>query len=756
MKISLLTLKPNRYKNTYYKAKPQISQNTYPVFLGVQCQEKNFQLKNVKNLHCPICGLVMLNNAQKNDFINDVSGKTGEELIEALSKYDDETVLVGDDFKNEHKTIYRPIKAKVIEVIKESAKEYPKLNLLQLVKLKKEEYLEPLIKEQLKVTSELEDYLEKVSITEEEKANIYNLIEEFKKQIKGESETEFKRKNYIHAFGNVVSNPKIQEKIIEILEKLPKSTNDVNSFFVKYSKEAKSAKEIASKFVEQSIPSAEHLLPKSKGGKDNTSNYICDCAECNSLRSDIDFDVWLKQKPQIAKGLQRYIYVVQKVIDEGNFRKEYNDYVEDIIKTIHKLSYGKLKLRAPKSTNEEINRVIYAKRLEEIENIKRKVGELHQRKNQLKTQIRELEANPQFNNIVQLEIFKKQICISQKKLSSIESELLSQQKIKQDALKILTEATRLRISLEKEDNEETRKQLADLDELSQKKILASAEEKIKTLEISLNNTKNNITKLQKKAATLQNLVTSTDELAKEIEAQQKLLEQANIILAQIEKVKKEIEFETRLNKSISDLDIEIAKLEELNKELELNLENSQTSDMQPEAQYEQYCENLELLKVGQDIMEYAKTQRSKMPALSAKFLSKAQELIKEKTLELVEKDGVKYYKNKAKIESIEHEKEDCKKQLEAIEQLKAQLKKLEKELENVLQGTTLDELTKSLEYLKKQKQTIEEIQKISEYRVELEIIEDTINYNDGILKQLRNFKNMSNEQFQDCINMIFY
>ena len=191
--------------NIINKSQKPIKKQAYatnPISFQAQCSVKDFKLKEIPNLHCPVCGLVMLNDEQRKAFIDDVAPKTGENLIEALTKYEVATDLVGEHPRNEQKTIYRSLKAKIIEVIKQTAKQYPKLNLLQIVRLKRNEFLTPLIKQQLAITAELEEYLESVELTEEERKTIKGIISEYKSQILGESDVEFKRKNYIHALSN--------------------------------------------------------------------------------------------------------------------------------------------------------------------------------------------------------------------------------------------------------------------------------------------------------------------------------------------------------------------------------------------------------------------------------------------------------------------------------------------------------------------------------------------------------------------------
>ena len=46
------------------------------------------------------------------------------------------------------------------------------------------------------------------------------------------------------------------------------------------------------RFDEKLIRTKEHIIPKSKGGKNNLRNLIYACIECNSLRGNMDFNVF--------------------------------------------------------------------------------------------------------------------------------------------------------------------------------------------------------------------------------------------------------------------------------------------------------------------------------------------------------------------------------------------------------------------------------------------------------------------------------
>ena len=91
MKITLNLINNNiKYKklstNPFLNQKQKTDSFEKTSFKGIQCSEGSFRLKDLENIHCPICGLLMLNEEQIKEFIADVSNKKGMALAKALEK----------------------------------------------------------------------------------------------------------------------------------------------------------------------------------------------------------------------------------------------------------------------------------------------------------------------------------------------------------------------------------------------------------------------------------------------------------------------------------------------------------------------------------------------------------------------------------------------------------------------------------------------------------------------------------------------
>lgn len=375
-------------QNTLSNPFSQLNKDTLQISFGSDhCAVQNFKVKDIDNLHCPACGLVMLTEKQIATFINEVSQQKGEDLIRVLEKYENESTITKKEARDKKQMgIFRPIKKQVVDIIKKLAKENPNLYIDQLVTIYAQECLDKLIDKQIIVCDELCAYINQ-NIQDSEKEKLLEKLEEYIRQIKGESSETFSRKKFIYGMKQGVSSFKQKNEIEAIASKLPTSENDVNSFFVKYSKnEKRNSRLIAEKLVNTAIPTAEHLQPKSKGGKDRISNYICDCAECNSARGNTDFYDWIQTLPEFEEKLQDYIYDIQDAIDDEKLSPKYDTYIEQVIDTIATLSEGEIILEIPDSKNPKKIAATMQKRQKDINRIKNEQAKLEAKKLILKKQ----------------------------------------------------------------------------------------------------------------------------------------------------------------------------------------------------------------------------------------------------------------------------------------------------------------------------------------------------------------------------------
>ena len=61
------------------------------------------------------------------------------------------------------------------------------------------------------------------------------------------------------------------------------------------------------KFVSEKYRSVEHIKPKSKGGKDNISNYAMSDRLINSERGNMPLENWIKIHPDYLQNMKNYV-----------------------------------------------------------------------------------------------------------------------------------------------------------------------------------------------------------------------------------------------------------------------------------------------------------------------------------------------------------------------------------------------------------------------------------------------------------------
>ncbi len=316
-------------------------------FTGKKTTSANFEIKNILNLRCPICNQIMLNEEQELEFSRDIISKTGESLIKALEFYEDERNITQDWEYGKKQSIFRKSRQEIVDIIKKLALEHPKLNLKQLIMLHAKPILQDLSDSQLKVINELKNYTYTNIENEQELEAFNNTLDEYIEMINGEGEYVFSRAIFLKEISKVTRNKDVQRQINLIAQKMPAPKSYIDIFFIKAMQTRRqNSKKIAKNLFHMSGITIEHLQPKSKNGKDRASNYICDCADCNTKRGSKPFHNWMEEIPNFDIQLQNYINQVQQAIENGEISPNLN-YFKNIKETIKTLSHGKIDLKIP-------------------------------------------------------------------------------------------------------------------------------------------------------------------------------------------------------------------------------------------------------------------------------------------------------------------------------------------------------------------------------------------------------------------------
>lgn len=157
----------------------------------------------------------------------------------------------------------------------------------------------------------------------------------------------FRRKSFIYDVIRIIEDyPEIevQDKLISIAQKLPTSQEFLSAYILKISTEP--SDKIGFRLIWPSLASIEHLLPRSRGGKDIMANFGVATTRENSDRKSIDFTEQLKRRPNASKNCQKYVDRLIELYHNGTFETLgiNPEYIIDFANTIYTISNKQLKL----------------------------------------------------------------------------------------------------------------------------------------------------------------------------------------------------------------------------------------------------------------------------------------------------------------------------------------------------------------------------------------------------------------------------
>lgn len=755
MKINLLLTNIKNRQNQFKTLKNQNSENRktqssafsklvlplnyYTSNLSInfqaRCPEDAFAVKDILNLHCPVCGQIMLNKNQIEEIANQLANKTGEKLIRTFEFYEDERNITKDESETEKRSIFRNQKQQIVNILKELARKHPNANLSELVKIEADKCLGELIVAQMDVVRELENYLSTAPLELGELESLNYIIQIYKNQILGKNEERFKRQAFIHDLKNRVQNEEVQAKINEIISKLPNSSNSIDSFFVKWGFNNPSCKEIAHNLVYDARPTAEHLLPKSKGGKNDTLNYLCDCAECNSSRGNTDFKDWAKTIPDFEQKLQEHLETIARTLDGGALDYTYYGYIEGIVKTISDLSQNSINLTLPKVCNSP--EIIHAerKRNNALNRAKEAISALEIKISTLKEEIRGLQEYPYYNEITYLrtllereEDITKAIESNKEKLGEIESEL-------REIARLKKKITDVELQLEKMRNNQNSPAYA---------------EKQKTLETYRNNVNGRneqqlyldkdavearIETLEAKLENVQILIARIREVSRErlvsirLAQLAKIIEASNEAYTKLSQYKDIVSKETRLKEEQEARSKENSALEDQNAQICLHLNTANVN----QDNYLKYLHLVELTEEADSIKDQKRNRKNKN---LVELMDIAQSSINSQAALLLEDETVTYFLNLDKLTQNKKRIEAIAKELTGVEEAKAKIKTLEEQLKEINGNSTYEQNSQEYADISQEHEAIQKAKNVPQLKQQLEELESTLNYYNGLFSQL--------------------
>lgn len=302
------------YNNNYFK---YIS---YPRF------GSNF-LTKIDGLICPCCGIKMVSPDTFNaKLTREALSGTGEKTLEVIAGF---------------VQYMHPTERKCFNLLKKMSKKYPDSTLQELLIKAAPRHLEKLQMRQLRILDRIDIHTKE--LPESAQVQIIAISTKSREIITKDSyntfienKNPFQRKPFIASIEQLKAlypDNKAFDEVLRYSQMMPNSTNDVDAFFIKYSRRNSAA--IGQRLVSKSVSTIEHIHPQSLDGENGERNYLAECAGCNNSRGSILMNDWMALHPNMFQNLRKYINGVIEEI-KTSVIVGHNSYPKTVIKTIQK------------------------------------------------------------------------------------------------------------------------------------------------------------------------------------------------------------------------------------------------------------------------------------------------------------------------------------------------------------------------------------------------------------------------------------
>ena len=307
-----------------------------PSFKGYPCSTGEFVVKQIDNVACACCGAEMMNSKEQNEFVAIASKAKGEELANVFAS-------------NLHKI--RRNERPVARELMERAIKYPNQKLSELAD-KDMNSTKLFNKENLIV---LDNVDKKAQELYGEKNKVSKYAQSQKSMIERNVRNGFGRGTFLANLKKLTEDDqeKSQKLLTEAIE-LPLDEKGVAKVIQKV--QASDSVGIARRLIATAVMTTEHIHPKSKGGPNNTENYMGECAECNNNRGSQNLNqYWQSTYPNMPSATQKYADYISEQIINGKMGTKYEDHMVDLEKAVEGETQGAIDLKV--LNPEEIDKV---------------------------------------------------------------------------------------------------------------------------------------------------------------------------------------------------------------------------------------------------------------------------------------------------------------------------------------------------------------------------------------------------------------
>lgn len=293
------------------------------VSFGFNCTTGDFVTKEFEDVPCCCCGGRMMLDSEP--MAQHLASYKGKELANEIKEH-------RDYFRNDQGTIAMMIATEAEKTGCSASKAVKNIK----------PYFMPKLKEYCQGVLTSTDEIAKNRLGEQNPVS--DIIEKEQKNI---AKGKIDRVQFTEKLVGLHKSGKIDEdswdKIINTVMQLPQTANTAQKMFQKVAGRQDAG--VFNTLLFESGQTIEHVHPHSRGGKNDTDNYLAECGECNHKRGNVSYMTWLKIHPEYPVNVQKHIEWFQQQQVEGKFGKEYDDYGVNIKKTLSKESNGVMELK---------------------------------------------------------------------------------------------------------------------------------------------------------------------------------------------------------------------------------------------------------------------------------------------------------------------------------------------------------------------------------------------------------------------------
>lgn len=108
------------------------------------------------------------------------------------------------------------------------------------------------------------------------------------------------------------------------------------------------AKEFYLDLFSKAIASADHVIPRSKGGSDTRDNFLAVCKDCNERKTDLPLPIFMLKRPEVKTNIENQLRFLKERIPKWILQRKlesiYRDYIENINGNLSVMTNGEISL----------------------------------------------------------------------------------------------------------------------------------------------------------------------------------------------------------------------------------------------------------------------------------------------------------------------------------------------------------------------------------------------------------------------------